>query len=272
MPEGPECHHITDCLQSLFADKQLNEIVILSGRYQRHGPFSGLTEFNNLLPDNVVKVTSINCHGKFIYWKFNNDYSLWNTLGMSGQWTTTFDKHCHVQFNFVDNLVVYFRDIRNFGTLLLSRELSQLEKRLKKLGSDILSEENLEMEQCLNIFYQRKDWNICKFLMDQRYFSGVGNYLKTEALYLSKTNPFSLIKDLSDKQLYLIYQSIKEISKESYQSKGASFQTFQDPDSNKGQYSLQFKVYGQKMCEGYPVKREKTPDNRSTYWVSERCE
>ena len=98
MPEGPECRHITDCLKQLLIGKTLNDIKILSGRYQRHGPFTGLSDFLPLLKQNKINIISIECHGKFIYWKFSNDYSLWNTLGMSGQWTTTKDKHCHIEF------------------------------------------------------------------------------------------------------------------------------------------------------------------------------
>ena len=271
MPEGPECRHITDCLNEIVSTRQLCEISILGGRYKRHAPFNGYLQFNELLNTSIINVVSIQCHGKFIYWNFSNGYSLWNTLGMSGQWTTTQDKHCHVMFKFSDELVLYFRDIRNFGTLNIVSKSELLDKKLKTLGYDILSDTPLDQTLYLNIFYKRKDWNICKFLMDQRYFSGVGNYIKSEALYIAKVNPFLTIKELSDSQLSSIYEAVREIAHKSYLSKGASFNTFKDPDSNKGRYSFEFKVYGQVKCGEFAVKRDKTPDNRSTYWIPEIC-
>ncbi len=269
MPEGPECRHITDCLVDMVVGKQLLEVSILGGRYHRHGPFAGFQEFNESLTNNTVLVDSVGCHGKFIYWIFTNKFNLWNTLGMSGQWTTTLDKHCHVKFKFADNHVLYFRDIRNFGTLKLLSEPSELNKKLQTLGCDILTEIPLNREACLQIFQRRKAWNICKFLMDQSYFSGIGNYLKSEALHMAKVDPFATIENISDDQLYQLYQSVTGIAHRSYAAKGASFQTFQDPDSNKGKYSFQFQVYGQSQFGDYCVKREVTPDKRSTYWVPE---
>ena len=74
---------------------------------------------------------------------------------MSGQWTTTNDKHCHIEFIYSDtsevNHSIYFRDIRNFGTLRLSSRPDELRRKLQGLGSDILSELPLELENCLQI-------------------------------------------------------------------------------------------------------------------------
>ena len=48
MPEGPECRHITDCLNEIVSTRQLSEISILGGRYKRHAPFNGYLQFNEL--------------------------------------------------------------------------------------------------------------------------------------------------------------------------------------------------------------------------------
>lgn len=283
MPEGPECRHISDCLNQMVVGRKLVQVEILGGRYSRHGSPTGLANFNEALTGQPLEIMSVGCQGKFIYWKFSDGSSMWNTLGMSGQWTKTLDKHCHIKFSFqgdpqlvqtpdgqnrdsLDNCV-YFRDIRNFGTLHFNPDPEALRKKLSSLGHDILGPVPLDQDDCLAIFGKRPQWNICKFLMDQSYFSGVGNYIKAEALYLAKINPFRLVKDLEGDALYRLYLATRTVAWESYQAKGASFQTFQDPDRNKGKYSYQFKVYGQKICDGEIVRREKTPDQRTTYWV-----
>lgn len=265
MPEGPECRHLTDILHQTIKHKDLESITILSGRYQRHGPPKGFDVIQDQLKQNPIKVIEIKVKGKFIYWKLERGLYLWNTLGMSGQWTTNKDKHCHVEFLFTDRSRFYFRDIRNFGTLRFETEIT---KKLSTLGHDIL-EHPLSNEEIVSLFRKRNTWCLPKFLMHQGYLSGVGNYLKCEALYASRLSPFRTIESLTDSEIITLYQELGRIAKESYHSKGASFLTFRDPDSNKGRYSFNFQVYGQKMVDRYQVVREVTGDKRSTYWVKE---
>ena len=153
--------------------------------------------------------------------------------------------------------------IRNFGTLLATQDKQRLDNKRQSLGSDILTDTPTHL---LSIFQQRPDWPLTKFLMSQNYFCGIGNYIKAEALHRAKLSPHLLVRDLTETQQHLLFQAIREIAQASYQQKGASFQTYLDPDSNKGKYSFSFQVYGQKTFQGHPVVIEKTPDGRSTHW------
>ena len=87
MPEGPECRYIAQSLHGICQGSTVDRLDIFSGRYLRHGPPEGWKEFTNELTDNAIKLISIASHGKFLYWKFSNNWYLWNTLGMSGQWS-----------------------------------------------------------------------------------------------------------------------------------------------------------------------------------------
>ena len=133
MPEGPECHHICDILREKFSGNELTGVKILSGRYMRHGDPVGWS----LLFDKKFKIDSIGVKGKFLWWKLINneeDYYLFNTLGMTGQWTTELDKHSHIQFNLTNGETIYFRDIRNFGTLKVVKGSQEFEKKLNSFG------------------------------------------------------------------------------------------------------------------------------------------
>lgn len=264
MPEGPECHHIRDMLETILENKIITKINILGGRYKRHGPPKGYNNLINLLP---VTINSVNVKGKFLYWNLTKGYYLWNTLGMTGQWTQTKDKHCHIEFVLDGDTPVYFRDIRNFGTLTFCNQKKEMDKKLKTLGCDILNwNDNLDV---ITLFRKKPNWTLPKFSMNQNYLSGIGNYLKCEALFQSKISPHRLIKDLTDTDIQNFCQQVRKIAQISYQCKGASFLTYRDPDSNKGKYSLNFLVYGKQTYENYNVKREKTSDGRTTYWVTE---
>ena len=136
MPEGPETKYLVDWLNKDLKGKSIKNILIHGGRYKKHGPpknFSKLT-----FP---LKIENIKCHGKFIYWTFKkSDIVLFNTLGMSGWYQYDEEKHNHIEFKF-SNFSIYFNDYRNFGTLIFCFK-DNLEKKIKTLGPDILSEDD----------------------------------------------------------------------------------------------------------------------------------
>lgn len=277
MPEGPECHHIVDILRERIVGKKIIKVEIISGRYIRHGEPEGwnLLEEGDLFEEVGVK-------GKFIWFSLGNCY-LFNTLGMTGQWTSTLDKHCRIGLTLFKNeeSIIYFRDMRNFGTIkilskndnLVSDNLvsDNLLNKLSKIGYDILGD-LVEQNEIVSLFRKRPNWTLPKFLMNQGYLSGVGNYLKCEVLHRCFLSPHIKISELSDNDLYQVYLSCREIAYTSYKNKGASFHTYRDPDKNKGKYSFQFECYGRKEVDGYPVIVEKTTDGRSTYWSPEYIE
>ena len=266
MPEGPECRHITDVLKQYCLGKTINHTQILSGRYLRHGDPVGYS----LLTESSLKIIEIGVKGKFIWWKLEREKDtktiyLFNTLGMSGQWTNRFDKHCRVVFGLSDGSNIYFRDIRNFGTLKVIQEETLFKKKIDSLGVDILNNK-ISKEEIIKLFRKRPGWTLPKFLMNQNYFSGIGNYLKCEALHRARLSPHLEVREIKDDKLVELFYLTCQIAEESYRAKGASFKTYSDPDSNKGKYSFQFQVYGQKTFNDLPIIVEKTLDGRTTHW------
>ena len=264
MPEGPEVKKVVDFLQR-FEGKTLDSIEILSGRYDRHGPFDGFKNLNVRLP---LKILSVNCQGKFIYFYFSDDSSLWCTLGMSGAWMRKQRKHSRVRFT-IENEDVYFDDVRNFGTLKFETSMSALAKKLSKLGHDPLKRD-LDYEFLVRAFDKKKSKTIAEVLMDQRVIAGVGNYLKAEILYASKVSPHRQCDSLTEKEIRRICNSTNKIMRVSYESGGATILTYRDENGDPGSFSRRFMVYNQKQDPiGNPVIRETTKDKRTTHWVPE---
>ncbi|HIL27366.1 MAG TPA: hypothetical protein EYG21_08310 [Nitrospinaceae bacterium] len=262
MPEGPECRRIAESLAKFASNRTITSIEILSGRYTKKIP-SGL----DIIADNIpVPVAGIGVHGKFIYWILGKEFSIWNTLGMTGSWVTEEHHHNRVRFSFLNGDYLYFRDQRNFGTLKFVRGKHQLIEKLQSLGPDMLSQEVAD-DEFIRIFRKRNKYNICKVLMDQSLVSGIGNYVKADSLWLAKINPHSKVSELSDIQLKILKNSIEEVLKESYRSGGATIRTYQNLDGQKGEYASRFLVYNRKVdSEGNNVVREPTPDGRTTHW------
>lgn len=275
MPEGPEVKKIVDQMSKVLAGKTLYKIEVLTGRYQKKAP-EGLLDFSTHMP---VVITDIKCKGKFIYFLTDTDWTIWNTLGMSGSWlktdSTDYDgDHLRARFYFDDggfslddSEVVYFKDMRNFGTLKFVKGKEILQEKLNSLGPDVL-EEDLSDQAFKSRLKKKGAKTLPEALMDQKVLSGVGNYIKAEALYLAKLSPHRIVNSLSDSDFSTLNKAIYHIIRESYRTGGSTFRTYTDFNGEVGNFSSRFMVYGQdKDPLGNEVKKEETKDGRTTHWV-----
>ena len=278
MPEGPEVKIMTQGLQKNLQGKTLNAIVILGGRYLKKSPDNFL-EFNKLLP---TKILEIGCKGKFIWFKFKDDWTMWCTLGMTGGWKINKEKHSHIEFNIThqtdkdiqvsnyETFSIWFTDMRNFGTIKFSNSQKEFQKKLKSIGPDILSDDSFTVEQFIKIIRKHNKHSLPKVLMNQCIVSGIGNYLKAEALYDAKISPHRKLEDITDEELTSLFTSIRTIITNSFKARGATIKNYSDINNNKGQYIFEFQVYNQKKDKnGYKVIKELTNDKRQTHWVKE---
>lgn len=277
MPEGPEVKKIVDQMSKVLSGKTLYQVQILTGRYQKKAP-DGLLDFSPHMP---VVITDVKCKGKFIYFLTDTDWTIWNTLGMSGSWLKTDSKdyegdHLRARFYFNDGTisyddpeVVYFKDMRNFGTLKFVKGKDLLREKLDSLGPDVLEEDLSDQTFKLRL-KKRGSKTLPEVLMDQKILSGVGNYIKAEALYLAKLSPHRIVNSLSDLELATLNKAISSIIRESYRTGGSTFRTYTDFNGEVGNFSSRFMVYGQdKDPLGNEVRREETKDGRTTHWVPE---
>ncbi len=266
MPEGPECHSIAISLNELLKSKNIKNIVITGGRYEKHGPPSGFVEFCQTLIDEPVVIEDVLVKGKLIYWVFSNDFVMLNTLGMSGCWTTNCYKHCDVRVDYDENKKIWFRDQRHFGTIKFIHK-SKLGKKLESLGCDVLTDEFTETQwQYLCERYNNK--TLPALIMNQKRVSGIGNYLKCEVLYAAKISPFRKVKDMSAEELMEVYKYMKIIPLASLKAKGVSIRDYNLPGGEVGNYQFSLKVYNKnKDSLGSIVKRVQTEDKRTTHWV-----
>lgn len=271
MPEGPECLHVATQLSQVVKDKTLQEILPLSGRYTK----SSIQGLCNWKPRTVE---AISCHGKFIWWNFKDAW-LFSTLGMTGSYKTEPNQYARVQFNFTDKTSVYYCDMRNFGTLKFVYSKQELDKKLKELGPDMLSNPP-SLSIWLEICKKNQAKTLVSFLMEQKAIAGVGNIYKSESLFLAKLNPSKKVKDCNEDELSRLYHSVKQVLRTSYEMGGATIRNYSDLYANHGTY-IQFPskpdemmkarlgvmVYSQKQDPyGNPVQKIKLDDGRTTWW------
>jgi len=269
MPEGPEVKIITDWLCQYTGCQILNN--------------SKYSEINGLY------INKIHCKGKQIFFILQSVNGLEKKyinirLGMTGRWSLSNEGHVRfwmvvnkynitmssdLKTNIIDeNIVIYNSDTRNFGTVDLITNDEYI-KKLNDIGPDLLSE-NIDLG-----LWEKKIKNgrikgkkICDYLLEQKYFSGIGNYLKSEILYRCKIRPDKKLCELTDQEIKLLLIISIETIKESYKSGGLTIRDFWSPIGNKGIFNC-FVYNKDKDPYGNEVIVEKFnggANDRSTYW------
>lgn len=265
MPEGVEVSLFARSLNQYLQDKTITDIEVLSGRYTKK-PVEGLISFKLELP---LKVENVNNKGKFIYWTFkDNQRVMFNTLGMTGGWTTIPTKHERLRFKVIDiNGKIedlYFRDIRNFGTVHFKNR-EDLKDKLDSIGFDIV-QNDIDIIEFVKKLYRYPNMNICEILMRQDIFSGIGNYIKAEALWFANIHPNSRVKDLKAEDIANLLDGIKVVAQTAFNAGGATIKDY-FRFNNWERTENFFKVYDKKIDSlGNSVNKMETPDGRTTHW------
>jgi len=249
MPEGVEVKLQIEKLKKL-KNQSIQSIKILSGRYSRHSPPKNLKNIQKQLPLTII---SINHKGKFIYITLSNNWHILITLGMTGKLTIhkTPLKHDHILIS-TNKYNLYLNDLRNFGTIQFTNHHETLLKKLNQLGYDPL-QEKISLPQFLaHIGKFKPNTIISELLLNQKFISGIGNYLRSDILFCSKINPLTPIINLSPITLKNLLKCIINTTHNSYKKQ-----------KNK---THKFIIYKQNISpSGNPVKKIKDSHNR-TIW------
>jgi DNA-formamidopyrimidine glycosylase len=265
MPEGPEVKTIVDGLEKELTRANLKQIIFSdTGKYRDKVPVN----FRQLEESLPIKIKDVKCKGKFIYFSFDNDFYIGNSLGMTGFWRMSDDNDKHLCMTLVTSRGNFqFIDQRHFGCVHIFVSKEELDKKLKTIGPDFLNT-HISEKEFLSLYKSKPRKNIVMALMDQKLVSGIGNYIKSEVLYRARISPHRNISSLSSEELEKLYRSIEKVTKSSYKHKGMSQENYVTLDGEEGEFIDYLQVYRKKTDpKGNPVKREETKDKRTTFWV-----
>jgi len=282
IPEGVEVRISAELIKPLVINKIVDKIYVGNNSRYVNNPPEGYNEFNKCIKKiedigstkSHVKISDIKTKGKFTYWTFNNNWYMFSTFGMTGQWSPNEGKHVCFCFRLYDEKndifnYIYFNDPRHFGTIRFVYSDKELKNKLNELGWDPLSSSGLN-DAWLNWIHSelmKLNKPIGQALLDQTIFAGVGNYIRAEALYLAKLSPWRISNTLSKNEIKHLSQAIIDVMQESYKHQGATLLTYKDSYGNEGKYSSCFKVYGRHTDTlGNTIKTELTPEGRTIHW------
>jgi formamidopyrimidine-DNA glycosylase len=231
--------------------------------------------------------------------KLSNNFILGITLGLSGGWVYKSNSNNHYNFpmlvdylenydiekykknalnhlnvEFVmDSGTIYFFDMLSFGTIKILTSEEDLQKKLDSLGHDII-DKDLTFELFKDQITKKNNLNkyIGNVLVNQKVISGLGNYLRSDILWLSRISPFRLVKDLSIDDLNKIYNNARLLTWGNYNKSYAVKKKFIDKNSKSPKdYGRNFYVYKQEkdIYDNNIIKEElyEGSQKRFIYWV-----
>jgi DNA-formamidopyrimidine glycosylase len=272
MPEGAEVARVAISLHDKISGYWIYSIKINEkSRYYRFGCIDKLERLS--FP---IFISRIYPKGKKIIFeckdKKGSNVYLVSLLAMTGRWQYTKGIHSGIEMtlfktDFETQLFLFFDDVRHFGSFIVCLSAADLDETLKGVGPDLLNEYisfQFYKEILTNKRLAKKE--ICAFLLEQKYFSGIGNWVRAEVLYESKIAPWRILGSFSETELYLLYYYSIKVLREAYIVRGLTISNYIDPEGELGTYEV--KVYGkEKDPLGNEVSRNTYSDKRTMHWV-----
>ena len=247
MPELPEVETIKRKLTPDLVEKVISEVEILS-------PKNFVGNKNEVIGSKII---SVDRYGKVLVFALSNKKFLNVHFKLSGQilFSKNADKATfkniipftkgnkmpanttRVIIKFTDKSGIFFNDLRKFGWMKVS------EQPLKPKGTDVMSKEFTPKLIFLMTKKTRKPIKV--LLMDQDLITGIGNIYANDSLFLAKIHPQRLSNSLTEKEIGLLYKTIKQTISEGIRDCGSSGadEAFILPDGSRGGHQRNFLVY-----------------------------
>jgi formamidopyrimidine-DNA glycosylase len=264
MPELPEVETIRRQLVRVVGGATIKEVLVkFAGRLNLPAK-----KFSQLLGGK--KIIGVDRRAKLLIFKLSGGLFILAHLKMSGRFLVKGfegtrrdgrgfegieDRHTHVVFKLSGNRELHWNDFRKFGFLKVV-DKKGLEKYLagQNYGPEPLEKSFTwkKMVACLRVRPRAK---IKPALLDQRCIAGIGNIYATEALWLAKFHPLTMIGKISDAEMRALHCGVVSVMKKSIVARGTSADAYLDVFGKEGNFEKKLKVYGR---EGKPCFRCRT--------------
>ncbi len=265
MPELPEVETVKRILTPLLVGKTIQKVEILYPKMI----LSPLNEFKNKLEGKTF--LDIQRKGKYLLFYLSDNLVLISHLRMEGKYIEllkdeTKSSHARVIFTLNDGKRISYDDTRCFGIMKLieSDKLDQ-EEMLKKLGQEPFEIKNIDnLKEKLNTNVPIK-----VSIMDQSIIAGLGNIYADEVLFMSKINPLTPSKDLSDEQIKSLVDNAVIVLNKAIKLGGSTVKSYHAARGIDGMFQHELLVYGKKgsTCSncGYKLKKITVGGRGTTY-------
>jgi len=214
MPEGPEIKRAADELMLAIQGREVSHVYFA---------FSRLRGFSKKLAG--ARILEVSSRSKAILTRFDNGLTIYSHNQLYGRWLIL-PAGDYPESSRSLRLAIHTRD--NMALLYSASDIeviktSNLEQHpyLNKLGPELL-DPNTGVDDVVSRFedrrFQRR--NLVGLLQDQRFISGMGNYLCCEALHVSGIHPTMRLLDLDRSQRLRLAKNCFKLTWQTYKTGG----------------------------------------------------
>lgn len=214
MPEGPEIKRAADQIAQAIVQQPITEIFFA---------FEHLKPYESVLAQE--QITEVQPRGKALLIRFQNRLSIYSHNQLYGQWiirtgksypATTRQLRLAIHTRKKSALLYSASDI----AVLTDDEL-MIHPFLRRLGPDVLAPDTTiatVRSRFLDPTFRRR--GLVGLLLDQGFLCGLGNYLRSEVLFVARVHPSVRPLDCSDNQITALATAAIAVTQQSYQTKG----------------------------------------------------
>jgi endonuclease-8 len=205
MPEGPEIYRAAAALDRAIANKRIEVALHYPSLKRRAKRLQGAR---------IVRVYS---RSKALLTEFDNGDVLYSHNQLYGEWQIH-DRHEPLLARQVRLIISTMsqRAVLYSATEFawLHRDRIDLHPYIAKLGPEVLSPEVsvATVASRLSAFPRRV---VADALLDQAVIAGLGNYLRADALFVSRIDPFARIGELSNTELQRLARACIQLTRRS---------------------------------------------------------
>ncbi|MEB3230540.1 MAG: endonuclease VIII [Leptolyngbyaceae bacterium] len=214
MPEGPEIKRAADAIAKAVVYQPITEIFFA---------FEHLKPYESTLAE--ATVIAVEPRGKALLTRFSNQLNIYSHNQLYGIWNirrpyaypkTKRQLRLAIDTTKASALLYSASDI----DVLPDTELAN-HPFLKRIGPDVLHPETTATQIVQRLtnksFYRRR---LSTLLLDQQFLSGLGNYLRSEILFVAGVHPSLRPVDCTDEQIVILAQMAIALPRQSYETGG----------------------------------------------------
>lgn len=214
MPEGPEIRRAADRLERALKGRVACEVFFA---FERLKPFAGA------LQDQAVR--GVETRGKGLLIHFDGELSIYSHNQLYGRWVV---RNAYRFPKTKRQLRLAIHNAHKSALLYSASEIDVLTTAqiavhpfLSSLGPDIVSaDREAVLAQVRSLRFQRR--GLGALLLDQRFLAGVGNYLRSEILFVARLDPQCRLGDCDEAGHAALADAAVTLARRSYRYKGVT--------------------------------------------------
>ena len=214
MPEGLEIKIAADKIAKAIANKPIKEIFFA---------FEHLKPYEERLAQQLV--IGVDTKGKGMLIRFDNGLSIYSHNQLYGKWMI---RKAYNYPNTQRQLRLAIHNAKKSALLYSASDIEVLDDKaiaihpfLARLGLDILDSKTTTRKvkaRLLHKSFQRRRFT--SLFLDQSCLAGLGNYLRSEILFVARIHPQLRPIDCGEEQITTLAKAAIKVPQQSYQTKG----------------------------------------------------